>query len=41
MSIFFEKAIYFDTLDSTNDYLIKLYKEFSIKTNLVYHHAFA
>ncbi len=35
MSIFFEKAIYFDTLDSTNDYLIKLYKEFSIKTNLV------
>ena len=35
MSKFFNKIIYFDTITSTNDYLIRLYKEFDIKSQLV------
>ena len=31
----FSKIIYFDTLESSNDYLINLYKKYQINTELV------
>ena len=31
----FNKKIYFETLDSTSDYLIRLYKQLGVKSNLV------
>ena len=35
MAHFLKKKIYFDTLDSTNDYLISLYKKFKLNSNLL------